>query len=155
VPLVRPATDDDLEACVAIVRALPDFFTPDVPDHVRSDWERCRIWVATEQERVLGMVMAERRTPWAAEILWAAVHPDHRAGGIGTALVQEAVGDLHADGVRLVEVKTLDASADYEPYVATRAFWEARGFLKIDMIDPLPGWQPGNPAAIYVLAVSG
>jgi hypothetical protein len=22
--------------------------------------------------------------------------------------------------------------------------------LKIDVIDPLPGWQPGNPCAIYV-----
>jgi len=24
----------------------------------------------------------------------------------------------------------------------------------MDMIDPLPGWQPGNPAAIYVAAVT-
>ncbi|HEY3733554.1 MAG TPA: hypothetical protein VGL63_06535 [Streptosporangiaceae bacterium] len=41
-----------------------------------------------------------------------------------------------------------------EPYVATRAFWERRGFRQIDCIDPLPGWQPGNPAAVYVAAIT-
>jgi hypothetical protein len=53
----------------------------------------------------------------------------------------------------VVEAKTLDASADYPPYEATRAFWEHRGFVHIDTIDPLPGWEPGNPAAIYVAAL--
>jgi hypothetical protein len=27
------------------------------------------------------------------------------------------------------------------------------GFIHIDTIDPLPGWSPGNPAAIYVVAL--
>jgi hypothetical protein len=51
-----------------------------------------------------------------------------------------------------VEVKTLDKSSDYTPY-ATRAFWEARGFIHVDTIDPLPGWQAGNPAAVYIAAM--
>ena len=42
----------------------------------------------------------------------------------------------------------------YEPYIATRAFWEGKGFVQIDCIDPLPGWQPGNPSAIYVLPLA-
>jgi hypothetical protein len=29
----------------------------------------------------------------------------------------------------------------------------ANGFVHIDTIDPLPGWPPGNPAAIYVVAL--
>jgi hypothetical protein len=60
---------------------------------------------------------------------------------------------LAGEGVAVVEVKTLDASSDYEPYVATRAFWERSGFHQIDCIDPLPGWQPGSPSAIYVAAL--
>ncbi len=52
-----------------------------------------------------------------------------------------------------MEAKTLDRSSGYHPYEATRAFWERNGFIQIDTIDPLPGWQPGNPAAIYVAAV--
>ena len=61
---------------------------------------------------------------------------------------------LAGNGVRIVEVKTLDRSAGYAPYEATLAFWERRGFIQVDMIDPLPGWQPGNPAAIYVAALA-
>ena len=57
-------------------------------------------------------------------------------------------------GVQVVEVKTLDRSAEYAPYNSTRRFWEARGFVHIDTIDPLPGWEPGNPCAIYVAALS-
>jgi hypothetical protein len=50
-------------------------------------------------------------------------------------------------------VKTLDSSAGYEPYVATRAFWERHGFVQVDAVDPLRGWPPGNPAAIYLCAL--
>lgn len=53
----------------------------------------------------------------------------------------------------VVEVKTLDSSSGYRPYEATRAFWERNGFVQVDTIDPLPGWEPGNPAAIYVAAL--
>ena len=55
--------------------------------------------------------------------------------------------------VALLEHASLDRSADYPPYEATRAFWEHKGFVQIDTIDPLPGWPPGNPAAIYVAAL--
>lgn len=60
---------------------------------------------------------------------------------------------LSADGVHLVEVKTLDQSADHPPYEATRAFWERHGFIQIDSIYSLPGWRSGNPAALYVCAL--
>jgi len=62
--------------------------------------------------------------------------------------------ELSADGVQIVEVKTLDPSAAYAPYDATRAFWLARGFIQLDTIDPLPGWPPGNPAAILAVALA-
>jgi hypothetical protein len=68
-------------------------------------------------------------------------------------LLDHLLGDLAAEGVSVVEAKTLDRSADYRPYEATRAFWERRGFVQVDTIDPLPGWEPGNPAAIYVAAL--
>ena len=99
---------------------------------------------------MIGFVTAPRRFVEAAEITFAAVVPAHRNRGVGTTLVEECLRELAATGVSTVEVKTLDASAGYEPYVATRAFWMGRGFVQIDCIDPLPGWEPGNPAAIYV-----
>lgn len=50
-------------------------------------------------------------------------------------------------------MKTLDRSAGYEPYESTRAFWERRGYVQVDRIDPMPGWQQGNPCARYVAAL--
>ena len=50
--------------------------------------------------------------------------------------------------------RLLIPTAGYEPYISTRAFWEGRGFVQIDCIDPLPGWDLGNPSAIYVRALA-
>lgn len=35
-------------------------------------------------------------------------------------------------------------------YARTRKFYEQRGFHLLEEIDPYPGWDPGNPCAIYV-----
>jgi ribosomal protein S18 acetylase RimI-like enzyme len=150
---VRAARADDAEACVAVAASLPDYFTASTHDEVRRDLPMSSAWVAEDDGVVIGFVLASRRFSRSAEITFAAVLPDRRDQGVGTALVGHALERLAADGVVMVEVKTLDASADYEPYVATRAFWERRGFVQIDCIDPLPGWQPGNPSAIYAQAL--
>ena len=136
-----------------IVRALPDFFTEDVPSRVRGDLERHDGWVVVDAGEVIGFVIVDRRSSHAAEILWIAVEPARRDGGYGTRLLDHALGVLRDQGIALVEVKTLDRSADYPPYEATRAFWERSGFVQIDCIDEFPEWEPGNPAAIYVAAL--
>jgi GNAT superfamily N-acetyltransferase len=82
-----------------------------------------------------------------------AVRADRRHSGLGTTLLDHLLQVLSAEGVQLVEAKTLDGSANYAPYRGTRAFWERHGFVQVDTVDPLPGWQPGNPAAIYVCAL--
>lgn len=151
---VRPATPDDLEACLTIVRGLPDFFTDDVPDKIADDLDAHHGWVITTDDAVVGFAVVRHRSSRAAEILWAAVRDDQRNQGVGATLLDRVLRALAADNMALVEVKTLDASDDYEPYIATRAFWERHGFIQIDTIDPLPGWPPGNPAAIYVCALT-
>ena len=150
---VRRSTARDIERCVAIVEGLPDYFTDDVPAKVERDLGAHSGWVAVGPERVVGFAVAARRSTRAAEILWIAVEDAERGQGAGSALVDHLVTELADGGVGVIEVKTLDQSADYEPYVATRAFWQRHGFIQIDTIDPLPGWEPGNPAAICVAAL--
>lgn len=149
---MRPLAAADAEACVAIVEALPDHFTSDVPAKLRADLRRHGGYAVDDGDQVAGFAVV-RRAGLAAEIVWAAVQPDRRGTGVGTALVEAVLHRLHAGGVRVVEVKTLDPSSAYEPYRATRAFWQARGFVHLDSVDPFPGWQPGNPAGIYVAAL--
>jgi ribosomal protein S18 acetylase RimI-like enzyme len=150
---VRAARTDDLEACLRIVDALPDFFTDDVPATVRRDWERHDGWVIVEAGEIVGFAIVDWRSPRAAEILWIAVEPGRQAAGCGTRLLNHVLGALRERGIALVEVKTLDRSAEYEPYEATNAFYERNGFVQIDRIDEFPEWEPGNPAAIYVAAL--
>lgn len=150
---VRRSTARDIEHCVAIIEGLPDYFTDDVPAKVERDLGAHSGWVAVGPERVVGFAVAARRSTRAAEILWIAVEDAERGQGAGSALVDHLVTELADGGVGVIEVKTLDQSADYEPYVATRAFWQRHGFIQIDTIDPLPGWEPGNPAAICVAAL--
>jgi len=151
---VRAASHGDVAACVEIVRALPDFFTDDVPEKVRKDLAKHSGWVVAEADAVVGFAVVARRAPRAAEILWAAVVRDRRFRRLGTRLIEHVLERLRTEGVDLVEVKTLDPSAGYAPYVATHAFWAARGFVQLDTIDPLPGWPAGNPAAILAAALA-
>ncbi len=151
---VRAATADDVAGCQAVVRGLPEYFTPDVPDTVAGDMARHQSWVVTAGGEVIGFAVVDRRSPAAVELLWAAVAATRRGWGVGTRLVEQVLGELAADGVRLVEVKTLDRSAGYAPYEATHGFWQARGFVQVDSVDPYPGWQPGNPCAVYVAALA-
>jgi GNAT superfamily N-acetyltransferase len=150
---VRRSAAQDIEGCIAIIRELADFFTDDVPAKVESDLDVHQGWVAVEGERLIGFAVVDRRSAQAAEILWIAVADGKRGQGVGSALLDQLVTQLAGEGVLVIEVKTLDRSADYLPYAATNAFYERRGFIQIDTIDPLPGWEPGNPAAIYVAAV--
>jgi ribosomal protein S18 acetylase RimI-like enzyme len=145
---------DDVDGCIAVLAALPEYFTPSTHDEIRRDVPLRPAWVAVQDDVIIGFVLAPRRYSRAAEITHAAVLPDLRNQGMGTLLLNHALTSMTADGIVMAEVKTLDATSGYEPYVATRAFWERRGFIQIDCIDPLPGWDPGNPSAIYAKALT-
>jgi hypothetical protein len=121
---IRPFDAADAPAATAIIRGLPDYFTGDVPAKLERD-AACG-WRSTPPG-------AARATgPGCSATSWTTWPPPASASW---------------------EVKTLDRSAGYAPYEATRAFWERNGFVYLDMIDPLPDWQPGSPAAIYVAAL--
>jgi ribosomal protein S18 acetylase RimI-like enzyme len=132
-----------------VLAALPDYFTPDTHDDLRQRFADCTVYVAVDGASIVGCVMLQPQHS-SAEIYYAGVIPERRREGIGRQLIRQLLDETE---LPVIEVKTLDASSDYEPYVQTRAFWQAMGFVQIDCIDPLPGWQPGNPSAIYVCAL--
>lgn len=150
---VRRFTAEDAPAAEAIIRSLPEYFSDEEPAQVLRDAADHQAWVLTESEAVAGLIVIARKSPGGAEVLWMAVDADRRGRGHGTVLLSHALDCLAAAGVSVVAAKTLDRSSGYPPYEATRAFWERNGFVLIDTIDPLPGWRPGNPAAIYVAAI--
>ncbi len=112
---VRRSRADDADACVAVVKALPGYFTQSTHDEVRRDVPIHPSWVAVEDDQIVGFVLAPRRFTAGAEITFAAVVPSRRGNGVGTALVERCLADLAAEGVSMVEVKTLDSASGYEP----------------------------------------
>ncbi len=149
-----------LEACLFIARALPQHFTPQGLADMESDLRRAETYVATgagetatatrvSSDQVIGFLSLVRKGPAVGEILWMAVRPDLHRQGIGSSLLRQASTDLSVGGVRILLVKTLSAKVDYKPYERTRGFYEKNGFLLIETIDPYPGWEAGNPCAIY------
>ena len=146
--VVRRMVSRDVPAVMAIVESLAEYFTGDAARQVGRDCASHDAWVLTDSDQIAGFTVIDRKSAGGAEILRMAVALERRGRGIGTVLLDRVLDDLAATGIRLVEVKTLDRSAGYPPYEATRGFWERRGFVQVDMIDPLPGWEPGNPAAI-------
>jgi GNAT superfamily N-acetyltransferase len=150
---VRCLAAEEAPALAAIVRSLPAYFTDDVPAKVTRDAASHGAWVITDDGTIAGFVIAARKSPGGAEILWMAVDAPRRGQGHGTRLLNSVMDDLGETGVSVVTVKTLDSSAGYAPYEATRAFYERNGFVYVDTIDPLPVWAPGNPAAIYAAAI--
>jgi GNAT superfamily N-acetyltransferase len=153
VPAVRRFQAGDAPAATAIIRGLPDYFTGHVPAKVERDAASHQAWVITDSGTVAGFAVAARKSAGGAEILRIAVDAARRGRGHGTRLLGHILDHLAGAGISVVEAKTLDRSSGYRPYEPTRAFWERNGFIHIDTIDPLPGWPPGNPAAIYVAAL--
>lgn len=89
-------------------------------------------WALADDGGMAGFAVVARKAPASTEILWFAVDRARRRQGHGTRLLAHVIDLLADDGVALIEVKTLDRTANYLPYEGTRAFWERNGFVHID-----------------------
>ncbi len=137
-------------ACLATAKELGQYFTDEAIATIGEDLRKHSLYVALGSGEVVGFATVQRKSAHVAEILWMAVKLAQQHKGIGSAIMSHVADDLRGQGVRLLEVKTLAEDADYPPYEATRRFYEKMGFMHLETIDPYPGWEPGNPCAIYI-----
>jgi len=146
--LAEVLSDQQLGDCLAIARSLPDYFSSVGLELLADDLRRDHVYIATRNDLVYGFACVSVRSGMA-EILWMAVERSSWGLGIGFSLLNEVSRSLSASGIRILTLKTLAAKAEYLPYERTRQFYERNGFVLLDVIDPYPGWQPGNPCALY------
>lgn len=144
--MIRALGPDDAARCDATVRSLPDWFGNDegIAECAAAVRSQPGL-VAVADGEVTGFLTWKQHHPAAVELTWLAVHADHRAQGVGTALVEQLARSLGA--TRFLTVKTLSATCDYEPYESTRAFYRGRGFVELIELDI---WGPDNPATLFV-----
>lgn len=127
---------NDPAALDRILRALPSWFG--VEEAIRAYVQAAAdipSYLATQDRHVIGVALLQRHTPHSAELYLIAVSPDARGRGVGSSLVEAIETDLRHEGVRLLEVKTVGPSHQDEGYAATRAFYEARGFVPLQELD--------------------
>lgn len=144
---IRKAQKEDFEACIAIAKNLPEWFDEKEVLEISEHLLNLPTFLMIENKEIKAFAILENKSAEAIEIKHFAVSRDCHRSGLGTQLLKY-IEQKYQDKT-YIEVKTLDASADYEPYVGTRSFYEKNGFVKVDVIDPYPGWSPGNPCAVY------
>lgn len=148
------------EAVDRLLRLLPDWFgiesanagyvmkARELPTYLA--WPARGPAVEAQEPRPVGVLLAARHFPESAEIYLMAVAPAMHRQGIGRALVEALEADLVADGVQLLQVKTLGPSLPDASYDQTRRFYLHMGFRPLEEIRDL--W-PGNPCLIMVKAL--
>jgi len=155
--LIRPRTDADLPACLAMMRRTHE--TDGYPRYWRADPGAFLVgageqmaWVAVVDEVVVGHVavhdaadnpvLPAARAATAAEpaalavVARLLVSPDARRAGVGSGLLDRATAWVHEQGRRPV----LDVLQD-EPGVI--ALYERRGWQRLDpVVLPIEGHEP-------------
>lgn len=144
---VRKANTKELDRCAEIARNLSDWFDSTDMIGVEKSIRSLPTYVY-DDNGIAGFISIKEKSDKVIEIDTLAVDLEKNHQGIGTELLKYTEDEL-ANG-RIIEVKTLDSSSDYKPYVQTRAFYEKNGFVKIEVVSPYPGWSPDCPCAIYI-----
>ena len=129
-----------------VLRDLPEWFGIDEATAAYIQAAATLPTFAVEPD--LGFLSLKQHTPRAAELHVMGVRRDHHRQGLGSALVCAAESWCRAQGIRYLQVKTLGPSRQSRGYAATRAFYEARGFIALEELHGL--WDEDNPALILV-----
>ena len=135
--------------CVPLLRLNADWFG--IEESIlkyEREIEHLPTFIAKAEDDVLGFLTLKQHTPFAAEILVMAVHPQIQRGGIGRALVAAAEGYARGLSVEYMQVKTLGPSNPDPGYAKTRAFYQALGYRPMEELKQI--WDENNPCLILV-----
>ena len=124
---IRDGTKTDQEAVLSISKALPQWFSEKGISEIAQDLAYERVLVAEENSEIKGF-LSYFTYNGVGHLAWIGVLPENHRQGIGRKLVQEFENRMAADGIQVLELKTLSDSEDYEFYERTRRFYEKMGF---------------------------
>jgi GNAT superfamily N-acetyltransferase len=135
--------------CEDLLRSLPDWFGIEASIvEYRRTVEELPTFVAEVDGEAAGLLALKPTSPAALELHVLAVRREHHRHGVGRALVDRAAAYARDEGFSLLHVKTLAPEIDDEGYAGTRAFYEAMGFVPLEVIPAV--WGPEDPCLIMV-----
>jgi [ribosomal protein S18]-alanine N-acetyltransferase len=128
---LRPFRPDDLEILHRIDQAC---FAPGV-SYSRQELaafiarRSSKTWVATAKDEVIGFLVADRAPQRVGHIITIDIAERWRRCKVGTVLMDTAEDWARLQGLRFVYLETA------EDNVAAQAFYEKRGYMKLNRIE--------------------
>jgi len=127
-----------------IMHALPTWFSP--PEDIEKKAVIHRdypFFAAYDNDTPIGFVALKLHNKYTADIFNLGVLEQYHRQGIGRRLIEAVEEYCNDKDHQFLTVKTLDSSADYEPYERTRAFYQRMGFLPLEVFTTF--WNEENP----------
>ena len=138
--------------CRDILVGLPDWFgLPESIEDYACNVERMTMFAYLVDVVPVGFIAIERHYPHVAEAYVLGVQRAFHRQGIGKALFDHAIRMLRQQGVRYFTVKTLAEQRANKAYAGTRRFYDAMGFVPIEVFPTL--WGRENPCLMMLKAL--
>ena len=127
-----------------ILRTLPQWFgIEESLQEYMKDSQTMPFWAAYSQGSEVGFAALKIHNPHTAEIYVMGVLPDYHRQSIGQKLIVQCESYCKSKGFRFLTVKTLAPLREDASYAKTRRFYEAMGFLPLEVFPTL--WGKENP----------
>ena len=144
--------DEKTRVTLEIMNALPEWFSP--PEDIVNKSVIHReypFFAAYDGENVLGFIALKIHNQYTADIYNLGILKKYHRMGIGHRLIEESVHYCKENHYKFLTVKTLDESAEYEPYNGTRAFYKSEGFYPLEVF--MTFWDEENPCLFMVKVI--
>jgi ribosomal protein S18 acetylase RimI-like enzyme len=142
-------TQDRSAVCREVLEALPRWFgIPEALEAYVRDVAALPMFGAVRDGNAIGFLSLKDQTPFATEAFVLGVKPEWHRTGVGRQLFARAEEDLRRRGVRFFTVKTVAAPDDDPVYGTTRLFYQAIGFMPVELFPTL--WHERNPCLFMV-----
>ena len=131
-----------------ILSGLPEWFG--LPESTADYIRQCRespFWAAFAEDSAVGFIALRETSPHTAEILVMGVRKEYHHTGLGRKLFAALREYAESQGYTYIQVKTV-AAGHYPEYDRTRLFYEALGFLSVEVFPTL--WDPWNPCLLMI-----
>jgi len=151
---IREITSEKGKVCREVLDDLPDWFgIPEAVDAYVRDSENLPMFGLVHDGAVVGFVSLKLHTAFAAEAYVLGVKRGWHRRGIGRRLLEDAESFARGRGCVFLTVKTLAPDRPSNAYARTRRFYDAMGFLPVELFPDL--WGPENPCLFMIKALAG
>jgi len=135
---------EKLETAAEILYRLPDWFgIPEATANYVKECANLDLWAAFDGIRPVGFVALKQHFAAAAELYVLGILQEYHRQGLGRQLLTAVEKYCQAQGIRFLQVKTLDPAKENVCYDRTRSYYLAMGFTPLETFLTL--WDAGNP----------